>query len=322
MRAIQVPAFGGPEVLRVSEVADPVVGPGQVLVRVHASGINYAETRMRAGSFFGVTPPFTIGMEAAGTVERVGAGVTGFQPGDRVFGRARGAHAEQVLFDAAHLMHLPAELDFVQGAALPVGWLTAWHCLVTVANVQPGQRVLIEAVASSVGSAALQIAKWKECWVAGTASRDDKVARARAWGADAAYNYTTTDLGQQVMADTDGHGIDAALVTIGGSQAAATQATMAFNGKLLLIGSTGGMQYCFDMMAAHKNLEFLTLSIMTSPRFVPESMRTFQDVALPLFQQGVFKPVVDCVLPWTEAATAHRMIETRQHFGKIVLQMD
>jgi NADPH:quinone reductase-like Zn-dependent oxidoreductase len=321
MKAILVPAFGGYDVLQMGEVAEPVPGPRQLLVRVHASGINYAETRMRAGSFFGVTPPFTIGMEAAGVVESVGPEVTGFQPGDRVFGRARGAHAEWVLMETANALPLPAELDFVQGAALPVGWLTAWHALVTVADVQAGQRVLIEAVGSSVGSAALQIAKWKKCWTAGTASRADKVARALAWGADAAYDYTTVNLGQQVLSDTGDHGIDVALVTIGGSQAAATQAAMAFDGKLLLIGSTGGMQYCFDMMAAHRNLQFLTLSIMTSPRFGPETMQNFQQLALPLFQQGVFKPVVDCVLPWAEAATAHRMIEERKHFGKIVLRM-
>lgn len=322
MKAIVVPAFGGADVLQVGEVAEPVAGPHQVVVRVHASGVNYAETRMRAGSFFGVTPPFTIGMEAAGVVESVGAEVTGFAPGDRVFGRARGAHAEKVVFEAVNLMHLPAELDFVQGAALPVGWLTAWHSFITVADLQPGQRVLIEAIASSVGSAALQIAKWRGCWTAGTASRDDKVARAREWGADAAYNYTTTDLGKAVLADTNNQGINAALVTIGGSQAAATQATMANEGKLLLIGSTGGMQYSFDMMVANRNLQFLTLSIMTSPRFVPETLRSFKEIALPLFAQGVFKPVVDCVLPWTQAADAHRMIEERKHFGKIVLKMD
>ena len=322
MKAIIVPEFGGYDVLRLGEVPEPVAGPGQVVVRVHASGINYAETRMRAGSFFGVATPFTIGMEAAGVVESVGAGVEGFTPGDRVFGRARGAHAEKVVFEAVNLMPLPGELDFVQGAALPVGWLTAWHSFITVADLQPGQRVLIEAIASSVGSAALQIAKWRDCWVAGTASRDDKVQRALEWGVDAAYNYTTTDIGKAVAADTNNQGINAALITIGGSQAGATQAAMANEGKLLLIGSTGGMQYSFDMMVANRNLQFLTLSIMTSPRFVPESMKTFKEVALPLFQKGVFKPVVDCVLPWTQAADAHRMVEERKHFGKIVLKMD
>lgn len=322
MKAILVPEFGGPEVLTMGELPDPVAGPGQVVVRVQASGINYAETRMRAGSFFGVTPPFGLGMEAAGVVETAGEGVIGFKSGDRVFGRARGSHAEQVVFDAAHLMHLPDELDFVQGAAIPVGWLTAWHALITVANLQSQHRVLLEAIGSSVSSAALQIAKWKGCWTAGTASSDEKCQRALAAGADAAYNYTTTEVGKQAMADTGNQGIDVALITIGGHQAAATQAAMGFNGKLLIIGSTGGMEYCFNVMAAHKNLEFLTLSIMTSPRFVPESMQTFKDIALPLFARGAFKPPVDCVLPWSQAAEAHRMIEARKHFGKIVLKMD
>ncbi len=322
MKAILVPEFGGYEVLTLGELPDPVVGPGQVVVRVHASGINYAETRMRAGAFFGVAPPFGLGMEAAGVVTAVGAGVSGFKVGERVFGRARGSHAEQVIFDAAHLMHLPDELDFMQGAAIPVGWLTAWHTLLTVANLQPTQRVLIEAIGSSVGSAALQIAKWKGCWTAGTASTDAKCQRALAAGADAAYNYTTTEAGKQAMADTGNRGIDVAMIAIGGTQAEATQAAMANEGKLLLYGSTGGMKYCLDMMLANKNLQFLTLSILTSPRFVPESMQTFKEVALPLFAQGVFKPPVDCVLPWTQVADAHRMVEARQHFGKIVLKMD
>jgi NADPH:quinone reductase-like Zn-dependent oxidoreductase len=322
MKAILVTAFGGPEALQMADVPDPVAGPGQVLVRVRASGVNFAETRMRAGAFMGVSTPFTIGMESAGVVEAVGAGVSGFQTGDRVFGRARGSHAELVVFDAAHLMHLPDELDFAQGASLPVSWLTAWHSLITIAQLKPGQRVLIEAIASGVGVAALQIAKWKECWVAGTASRDEKVQHALAWGADAAYNYTTSYVGKQLMLDTAGKGADLAMVTIGEATAEATIGAMANEGKLLLYGSTGGMKYGFDLRVANRNLEFIGVSIMTSSRFIPESMQTFREQAIPLFAQGVFKPVIACVLPWSEVAEAHRMVEERKHFGKLVLQMD
>ena len=186
-----VAEFGGPDVMRWVELPDPVPGPGQLRVKVHASGINFAETRMRAGTYSGQQLPFVMGMESAGVVEAIGPGVTTVKAGDRVFGRARGSHATHVLFDEVHTLPLPESLSFVEGAAIPVGWLTAWHALVTVARARAGERVLIEAIASSVGSAALQIARWQGCWVAGTASRDDKCARAVAAGAAAAYNYKT-----------------------------------------------------------------------------------------------------------------------------------
>ena len=173
-----VAEFGGTDVMRWIELPDPVPGPGQLRVKVHASGINFAETRMRAGTYSGQQLPFVMGMESAGVVEAIGPGVTTVKVGDRVFGRARGSHATHVLFDEVHTLPLPDSLSFVEGAAIPVGWLTAWHALVTVARARAGERVLIEAIASSVGSAALQIALWQGCWVAGTASRDDKCARA------------------------------------------------------------------------------------------------------------------------------------------------
>ncbi|MEY4357034.1 MAG: NADPH:quinone reductase [Pseudomonadota bacterium] len=145
-----VGAFGGVEVMHWRELPPLVPGRGQLLVRVHASGINFAETRMRAGTYSGQELPFVMGMESAGVVEAIGPGVTGHAVGDRVFGRARGSHATHVLFDADHALPLPNNIDFVQGAAIPVGWLTAWHALVTIGRARAGERVLIEAIASSV----------------------------------------------------------------------------------------------------------------------------------------------------------------------------
>ncbi len=234
MFGYQVSEFGGVDVMKWVEMPEPVPDPGQLRVAVRASGINFAETRMRAGTYSGQALPFVMGMESAGVVEAVGPGVTAFRPGDRVFGRARGSHATQVLFDVEHTLPLPDSLDFVAGAAIPVGWLTAWHALVTVADAQAGQRVLIEAVASSVGSAALQIARWRGCWVAGTASRDDKCARALAAGADAAYNYKSVNLPARVHADTAGHGFDIGLMTIGEETAAALFDSMAYEGRIVM----------------------------------------------------------------------------------------
>jgi NADPH2:quinone reductase len=317
-----VRSFGGPEVMQWADLPTPSPGPGQLLVRVHASGINFAETRMRAGTYSGQELPFVMGMESAGVIEAVGRDVSGFAVGDRVFGRARGSHATHVLIDALHTLPLPATLDFVQGAAIPVGWLTAWHALYTIANARAGERVLIEAVASSVGSAALQIAKWQGCWVAGTASRDDKCARGRAAGADAAYNYKTMDLPAEVMRDTQGHGIDIGLMTIGEETATALFDSMAAEGRIVMYGSSGGRKVCFSLNIGMRNLQLLAMSISSSARFVPESMKSFREVALPLFASGRFKAVVDTVLPMRELVQAHAMVDSRTHFGKIVLVND
>lgn len=317
-----VRGFGGPEVMHWERLPDLQPGFGQLLVRVHASGINFAETRMRAGTYSGQELPFVMGMECAGVVEAVGRGVTGFAPGDRVFGRARGSHATHVLVDVANALPLPASLGFIEGAAIPVGWLTAWHALVTVAKARVGERVLIEAIASSVGSAALQIAKWQGCWVAGTASRDDKCQRGIAAGADAAYNYKTADLPAEVMRDTQGHGIDIGLMTIGEETATALFDSMAAEGRIVMYGSTGGRKVCFSLNIGMRNLQLLAMSISSSARFLPESMVSFREVALPLFAAGRFRAVVDTVLPMRELAAAHAMVDSRTHYGKVVLVND
>jgi NADPH:quinone reductase-like Zn-dependent oxidoreductase len=321
VRGIYVPAFGGPEVMECrDDLPEPLAGPGQVLVRARASGVNFAETRMRAGTYSGQSAPFVLGMESAGEVVALGPGVDGFAVGQRVFGRARGSHAERVVFDAQHLLPLPDRLSFEQGAAIAVGWLTAWHALVTVAHVTPWQRVLIEAIGSSVGSAALQIARWRGCWVAGTASTRVKAERAvTQYGADAAYVYTDEDVAARLLADTDGHGADVALMTIGQATAESTLDAMGMDGKVVMFGSTGGRQVCFDLGIGSRNIQLLSMSISTSAAFLSETLPDFRERAVPLFAEGTFQPYVDCVLPLQQVAEAHRMIDARQHFGKIVM---
>lgn len=321
MKAYIVREFGGTDVMKCEELPDPVPGSGQALVRIRASGVNFAETRMRAGSYTGQQLPFIMGMEGAGIIESVAEDVTGFHPGDRVFGRARGCHAEKALFHCDDLMHLPESLSFVEGAAIPVGWLTAWHALMTVGNIRSGQRILIEAIASSVGSAALQLAKWRHCWVAGTASRDDKLARARQYGADAVYNYLTEDLATRVMQDTGGHGIDVSLMLIGQGTAGQLLACMGMDGKVVMIGSTGGRQVGFDLSIGARNLQLLSMDISSSPQFVPITMKAFREEALPAFAGGSLRPVVDHLLELSDLPHAHHLIASRNHFGKIILQL-
>ena len=322
MQGWQVERFGGPEVMGWETLPDLQPGPGQLRVRVHASGINFAETRMRAGTYSGQSLPFVMGMESAGVIEAVGSGVSGFAVGDKVFGRARGSHATHVLFDAAHALPIPDNLSYAEAAAIPVGWLTAWHALMTVAKARAGEKVLIEAVASSVGSAALQIAKWQGCWVAGTASRQGKCDLAIAAGADAAYNYKESDLVASVQADTHGHGIDIGLMTIGEETADALFGSMAAEGRIIMYGSTGGRKVCFSLNIGMRNLQLIAMSISSSALFMPITMKSFREVALPLFANGTFKAVLDQTLPMRDLPRAHQMVDERRHFGKVVLVND
>ncbi len=321
MKGYIVHEFGGPENMLWETLPRPEPGPGQLLVEVHASGMNFAETRMRAGTYSGQPLPFVMGMEGAGIVREVGPGVSGFEVGQRVFGRARGCHAHSVLFDAEHLMPLPDTLSFIEGAAIPVGWLTAWHALHTVAEITPGQRILVEAAGGSVGSAALQIARQHDCWVAATASSDRKLDKARELGADLLIHYLNESISERVLEASGEAGADVSLMTIGEATATQLMDAMGMDGKVVMFGSTGGKDICFNLGIGIRNLQLLSMSISTSPAFVPVTMKSFREQALPLFADGTFKPVVDTVLPLGELVRAHRMIDEHQHFGKIILEV-
>ena len=321
-KGYRVAAFGGPEVMVWESLDLGELAPGSVRVRVGASGINFAETRMRAGDYSGQELPFVMGMEVAGTIESVGTGVTGFNEGDRVFGRVRGAHAEVVDCDPDHLMLLPDNLGFAQGAAIPVGWLTAWHALYTVGRMKAGDRILVEAVGGSVGSAALALAKQAGCWAMGTASRDDKLAQATSMGCDAVVNYTRDSVSEQVAALTDGQGMDIGLMTIGDATADELIDSMGMDGRVVMFGSTGGRDITFNLRIGILNIQLLSMSISTSPAFMTQTMPDFRERALPLFASGELVPVVDTVLPMSELVRAHEMVDERTHFGKVILVND
>ena len=318
----RVKEFGGPEVMIWEPLNLGELAPDAVRVRVGASGINFAETRMRAGDYSGQELPFVMGMEVAGSVEQVGREVAGFKVGDRVFGRVRGAHAEVVDCDPAHLMPLPENLSYTQGAAIPVGWLTAWHALYTVGRMAPGDRVLVEAVGGSVGSAALALAKQAGCWTLGTASRNDKLARATALGCDAVVKYTCESVSKQVASLTNGEGMDIGLMTIGDATAHELIDSMGMDGRVVMFGSTGGRDIKFNLRIGILNIQLLSMSISTSPAFMTRTMPDFRERALPLFASGELTPEVDTVLPMSELVRAHTMVDERTHFGKVILVND
>ncbi len=314
-----VSEFGGPEVMVWDTLNLGALAADAVRVRVGASGINFAETRMRAGDYSGQELPFVMGMEVAGTIEEVGEAVTGLSRGDRVLGRARGAHADVVDCDPDHLMLLPDNLSFVQGAAIPVGWLTAWHALYTVGGMKAGDRILVEAVGGSVGSAALALAKQAGCWVLGTASRDEKLSQAASLGCDAVVNYTRESVSEQVARLTEGQGMDIGLMTIGDATADDLIDSMGMDGRVVMFGSTGGRDITFNLRIGILNIQLLSMSISTSPAFMTQTMSDFRTRALPLFASGELEPVVDTVLPMSDLVRAHQMVDERAHFGKVIL---
>lgn len=319
MKGWLVEEFGGPEVMQWVDMPDPEPGPDEVVVDVHASGVNFAETRMVAGTYSGMARPFVLGLEGAGVVSAVGENVDSCAVGDKVFFRGRGSHAEKCLIKAYHAFPLPEGWSFEQGAAAGVGWLTAWHALHIVGEAQPGQTVLIEAIASSVGSAALQIAKAKGCWVVGTASQDAKLAKAKEYGADAIINYKTENVHERVMELTEGQGLDIGCMTIGEETASALIDSMAYEGRVVMYGSTGGRMVTFSLNIGERNLQLLSMSIDTSARYVPETVPSFRNEAIAKFADGTFKPIIDTVLPVSDVVKAHQMIHDRGHFGKVIL---
>ena len=321
MKGWLVEEFGGPEVMQWAEMPDPEPGPDEVVVDVHASGVNFAETRMRAGTYTGLATPIVLGLEGAGVVAAVGAKVESCAVGDRIFFRGRGSHATKCLIKAYHAFPMPDHWTFEQGAASGVGWLTAWHALHIVAEAQPGQTVLIEAIASSVGTAALQIAKDKGCWVVGTASQDEKLAKAKEYGADAVINYKTEDVHARVMELTEGQGLDIGCMTIGEETASALIDSMAYEGRIAMYGSTGGRMVTFSLNIGERNLQLLSMSIDSSARYVPETVPSFRSEAIAKFNDGTFKPIIDTVLHVAEVAKAHQMVADRKHFGKIILDV-
>ena len=218
-----------------------------------------------------------------------------------------------------HAFPLPDGWTFEQGAAAGVGWLTAWHALHIVTKAQPGEKVLIEAIASSVGTAALQIAKAKGCWVVGTASQDEKLAKATEYGCDALINYKTQNVHERVMELTEGQGLDVGCMTIGEETASDLIESMGHEGRIAMYGSTGGRMVTFSLNIGARNIQLLSMSIDSSARYVPETIPSFRNEAIPMFKDGTFRPIIDTVLPVSEVARAHEMVGDRHHFGKIIL---
>ncbi|MEU6313391.1 NADP-dependent oxidoreductase [Streptomyces sp. NPDC047014] len=304
MRAIVVNEWGGPENLVEREIDRPEPGLGEVLVRVHAAGVNPVDWKTRASGAlitWGETP--IVGWDVSGTVEAVGPGVTLWAPGDEVYGmphfpRQAGAYAEYVVAPARHFARKPASLDHVQAAALPLAALTAWQALVDTAGVTAGQRVLVHAAAGGVGHLAVQIAKARGAYVIGTASAA-KHEVLRELGADELIDYRSADFAEAV-AD-----VDVVLDALGGDTAERSLKVLRPGGHLVSLPGPDSVPSGVD--AVHASW------VLVEPD--PKGLEAIAELA----DKGLLKPLVETVLPLAEAARAHEIGEQGRTTGKIVL---
>ncbi|MFJ6080278.1 NADP-dependent oxidoreductase [Streptomyces sp. NPDC092369] len=310
MRAISQDTLGGPEVLKLVELERPQPRTNEVLVRVHAAGLNPTDWKHRkTGGFLG-EPPFVLGWDVSGTVEAVGVGVARFQPGDEVFGMlsypyGHGSHAEYVTAPARTFAHKPASIDHTQAGALPLVSLTAWQGLVEYADVQPGQRVLIHAAAGGVGHVAVQIAKARGAYVIGTASAA-KHDFLRSIGVDEPIDYRETDF-TEVVKD-----VDVVLDTLGGDTALRSMRVLRPGGQLVSIVPIGSNEF-------YEEAERLGVRAL---RMLVDASHSGMAAIADLVEAGKLRATIAATFPLAEAAEAHTLGGTGRTAGKIVLLTD
>ncbi|MFB7782326.1 NADP-dependent oxidoreductase [Streptomyces vinaceus] len=304
MRAVVVSQWGGPEVLTEVETERPEPGLNEILVRVHAAGVNPVDWKTRASGgliAWGEVP--MVGWDVSGTVEAVGPGVTLYRAGDEVYGmpnfpRQAGGYAEYVVAPARHFARKPASLDHVQAAALPLAALTAWQALVDTAGVTAGQRVLIHAAAGGVGHLAVQIAKARGAYVIGTASAA-KHELLRELGADEVLDYRTADFEDSVS------DVDVVIDAVGGDYGQRSLKVLKQGGHLVTLPGPDGLPA--DPQGVHASW------VLVEP-----DLGGLREIAA-LADRGLLKPLVDTVLPLAQAAKAHEIGELGRTTGKIVL---
>jgi len=315
MRAIVMRDFGGVEVLEPGEVPRPQVAPGQVLVRVVASGTNPVDTKIRAaGRWARIQPPAVIGYDAAGVVEEVGAGVTDFKPGDEVyytpeiFGNQLGTYAEYNVVPASIVARKPAGLDFAAAAAVPLAGGTAYEGLVQRLALRPGETVLIHGGAGGVGSFAVQIARACGARVIATSGASN-LDTLRRLGADVALDYRQEDVAAVALRETGGAGVDAVFDTAGGDNIAKSVAATRPFGRLASILTPSGELGPFTM----KNLTLHGVFLLRE--------RARLEALARLIERKQVVPLVDEVLPLAEVRKAHQRLDAGHGRGKIVLRV-
>ena len=324
MRAAVISEPGGPEVFRVQEIADPAFGPDEVLVEVKASALNRADLMQRQGGY--PAPPGVRsdipGLEFAGVVIEAGVRVDGLAPGDMGFGLlGGGGYADRVVTHQHMAIPVPDNLDFAQAAALPEVIFTAYDALFNHCDLKMGESLLIHAVGSGVGTAALQLAHHAGAYVYGSAGSAEKLAKASELGLDVGINYKEQDFAEVVREGTGGVGVDVVLDMVGGPYWERNLASLALMGRLVLVGAMGGGRVETNLgLLMPKRLRVHGTSLR--PRSLEEKIALtlqFKRHVLPLIADGRIRPVIDRAFPLEQVSEAHEYMESNANFGKIIL---
>jgi len=321
MNAIVFEKTGGPEVMQLADVPRPDPRPGMVLIRNHAIGVNFADTRFRQGTYVAKPKlPDTPGMESAGVIEAVGEGVTGLAAGMRVAVFTVKAYADYCMAPESMVIPLPDSVSFVDGAAFPIQVLTAYHILHTADTTGPGKSVLVHSAAGGVGLAAVQLAKVGGARVLATVSTDAKAELARAHGADAVINYAAQNFADEVLRITEGRGVDLILDAVGKPTFADGLRCLAPFGHLVLYGRAGGPTDPLDVATlSPKSVKVSGFMLPTVTRGFPEKTRESAERCFALMRDGRLRLHIGKTFPLAQAADAHRYLESRSSTGKLIL---
>lgn len=323
MKAIRVEKHGGPEVLKLEDIA-PIEepGPGQAVVRVVAAGVNFMDVGQRRGTY-PREAPFTLGAEGAGVVESVGEGVTNVKPSDRVaFTGIPGAYAEAIVADASRLIPLPDDFTFEQGAAFPLQGMTAHYLIHEFRKPKAGNFVLVHAAAGGMGGLLVQWARHLGATVIGTTSTEEKARTAREAGAEHVIVYTDEDFVAETKRITSGHGADLIIDGVGKSTFKGDLEAVAIRGQVVVFGAASGPAEPISANALMPRA--ISLSGGSLANFIrtrEELMRRANDV-IEGIRQGWLKLNIGAVLPLEQASEAHRLLESRQTQGKLVLSIE
>jgi NADPH2:quinone reductase len=311
---------GGPDVFRYEEVPDPGVRPGGLLVRVAAIGVQGGDLLHRQGGVL-ATVPHVVGYQAAGTVEAVGDGVQGFAVGDPVVATmGYGSHAELASVPARTAWRVPEGLSLDAAAGVPIEFGTADDCLFEFGQLEAGETVLIQAGAGGVGLAAIQLAKRAGATVLATASSDDRLERLGAYGLDHAINYTTSDVVTEVLRLTDRRGVDLVVDPVGGRTLEASIAALAYRGRISWVGRAGREERPPEVWPImQKNGTLVGVFLGAELARQPERTHAMIERLLQRAASGELQVVIDRTFPLADAAGAHRYIESRRAFGRVLL---
>ncbi|HEU0013512.1 MAG TPA: NAD(P)H-quinone oxidoreductase [Longimicrobium sp.] len=324
MKALVIAKPGGPEVLGIEDRPAPRPGPGEIRVRVHASALNRADLLQRRGVYPAPpgAPADIPGLEYAGEVDAVGEGAGLWAVGNRVMGIiGGGGHAEQVVVHEREAIRIPQNLSWEEAAAIPEAFLTSYDALFRQLDLTMGETLLVHAVGSGVGTAAVQLAGAAGATVIGTSRTADKLARARALGMEVGIDTSREDLAEAVNQATYGSGVHAVMDLVGGKLLEASLRVVALRGRVVVVGTTGGSKAEVDLgLLLRRRIHLFGTVLRTRP--LEEKMalaREFSGAVLPLLSSGRVKPIVDRVMKFTEAKQAHEHMESNTSFGKIVL---